>query len=163
DQPLGYRSGSKVGRRIREGRLTEAPDLIGPPAAREPADGLLLACAALADGDLEAAVALYEPDAALAWGPDPAPTGRAAIPPGRGDGHAAAAARPGRPRAAHRGAGADHRRARAHRHRPGRRSGHPDRSNGPHCALPGRRHLAHRRRRVAALPRAALSTPGGPG
>ena len=41
-----------------EWRLTEAPDLIGPPAAREPAEVLLLACAALTDGDLEAAVAL---------------------------------------------------------------------------------------------------------
>jgi len=59
--------------------LTEAPDLIGPPAAREPADVLLLACAALTDGDLEAAVALYEPDAALSWGQDPAATGHAAI------------------------------------------------------------------------------------
>jgi len=59
--------------------LTEAPDLIGPPAAREPADVLLLACAALTDGDLEAAVALYEPDAALSWGQDPTATGHAAI------------------------------------------------------------------------------------
>ena len=59
--------------------MTEAPDLIGPPAAREPADVLLLACAALTDGDLEAAVALYEPDAALSWGQDPAATGHAAI------------------------------------------------------------------------------------
>src|SRR5215472_7631572 len=61
------------------GRLTEAPDLIEPPAAREPAEVLLLACAALTDGDLEAAVALYEPDAALSWGQDPAATGHAAI------------------------------------------------------------------------------------
>ncbi len=52
------------------GRLTEAPDLIEPPAAREPAEVLLLACAALTDGDLEAAVALYEPDATLSWGQD---------------------------------------------------------------------------------------------
>jgi ketosteroid isomerase-like protein len=59
--------------------LTEAPDLIGPPAAREPADVLLLACAALTDGDLEAAVALYEPDATLSWGPDHTVAGHAAI------------------------------------------------------------------------------------
>jgi ketosteroid isomerase-like protein len=59
--------------------LTEAPDLIGPPAAREPADVLLLACAALTDGDLEAAVALYEPDAALSWGQDHIAAGHAAI------------------------------------------------------------------------------------
>jgi ketosteroid isomerase-like protein len=59
--------------------LTEAPDLIEPPAAREPADVLLLACAALTDGDLEAAVALYEPDATLSWGQDHAAAGHAAI------------------------------------------------------------------------------------
>ena len=50
--------------------MTEAPDLIEPPTAREPAEVLLLACAALTDGDLEAAVALYEPDATLSWGQD---------------------------------------------------------------------------------------------
>jgi ketosteroid isomerase-like protein len=61
------------------GRLIEAPDLIDPPAAREPAEVLLLACAALTDGDLEAAVALYEPDAALSWGPHHAAAGHAAI------------------------------------------------------------------------------------
>ena len=62
-----------------EWRLTEAPDLIGPPAAREPAEVLLLACAALTDGDLEAAVALYAPDAALSWGNDHTAAGHAAI------------------------------------------------------------------------------------
>jgi ketosteroid isomerase-like protein len=40
---------------------------------------LLLACAALTAGDLEAAVALYEPDAVLSWGPDRAAVGQAAI------------------------------------------------------------------------------------
>jgi ketosteroid isomerase-like protein len=74
DQPPGYRSGSS-----REGRLTEAPDLIEPPAAREPAEVLLLACAALTDGDLEAAVALYEPDAALSWGQNHDAAGHTAI------------------------------------------------------------------------------------
>ena len=59
--------------------MTEAPDLIGPPAAREPAEVLLLACAALTDGDLEAAVALYAPDAALSWGNDHTAAGHAAI------------------------------------------------------------------------------------
>ena len=59
--------------------MTEAPDLIGPPAAREPAEVLLLACAALTDGDLEAAVALYEPDATLSWGEDHAAAGHLAI------------------------------------------------------------------------------------
>jgi hypothetical protein len=54
-------------------------DLIGPPAAREPAEVLLLACAALTDGDLEAAVALYEPDATLSWGEDHAAAGHLAI------------------------------------------------------------------------------------
>jgi len=69
----------RVGRREWEGRLTEAPDLIEPPAAREPAEVLLLACAALTDGDLEAAVALYEPDAMLSWGKDHSAAGHAAI------------------------------------------------------------------------------------
>jgi ketosteroid isomerase-like protein len=59
--------------------LTEAPDLIEPPAAREPAEVLFLACAALTDGDLEAAVALYEPEATLAWGQDHSAAGHAAI------------------------------------------------------------------------------------
>ena len=59
--------------------MTEAPDLIEPPAAHEPAEVLLLACAALTDGDLEAAVALYEPDAALSWGQDHTAAGQAAI------------------------------------------------------------------------------------
>ena len=59
--------------------MTEAPDPIEPPAAREPAEVLLLACAALTDGDLEAAVALYEPDAALSWGQDHTAAGHAAI------------------------------------------------------------------------------------
>jgi ketosteroid isomerase-like protein len=39
----------------------------------------LLACAALTDGDLEAAVALYEPDATLSWGQDHTAAGHAAI------------------------------------------------------------------------------------
>src|SRR5690242_21558332 len=69
----------RVGRREWEGRLTEAPDLIDPPAAREPAEVLLLACAAITDGDLEAAVALYEPDAMLSWGQDHSAAGHAAI------------------------------------------------------------------------------------
>ena len=61
------------------GRLTEALDLIEPPVARGPAEVLLLACAALTDGDLEAAVALYEPDATLAWGQDHSAAGHPAI------------------------------------------------------------------------------------
>jgi ketosteroid isomerase-like protein len=40
---------------------------------------LLLACAALTDGDLEAAVALYAPDAVLSWGQDHTVAGHAAI------------------------------------------------------------------------------------
>lgn len=59
--------------------MTEAPDLIDPPAAREPAEVLLLACAALTNGDLEAAVALYEPDATLSWGEGNPAAGHAAI------------------------------------------------------------------------------------
>ena len=59
--------------------MIEATDPINPPAAREPAEVLLLACAALTDGDLEAAVALYEPDAALSWGPDRTAAGHVAI------------------------------------------------------------------------------------
>jgi ketosteroid isomerase-like protein len=59
--------------------LTEAPDLIEPPAARVPAEVLLLACAALTDGDLEAAVSLYEPDASLSWGQEHPAAGHVAI------------------------------------------------------------------------------------
>ena len=59
--------------------MTQAPDLIEPPAASQPAQVLLLACAALTAGDLEAAVALYEADAVLSWGPDRAAVGQAAI------------------------------------------------------------------------------------
>jgi ketosteroid isomerase-like protein len=59
--------------------LTLAPDPIGPPAARHPAQVLLLACAALTAGDLEAAVALYEPDAALSWGQGRMAAGHMAI------------------------------------------------------------------------------------
>ena len=70
---------NRVGRHEWEGRLTEAPDLIEPPAAREPAEVLLLACAALTDGDLEAAVALYEPDATMCWGQDHSAAGHIAI------------------------------------------------------------------------------------
>jgi ketosteroid isomerase-like protein len=59
--------------------LSEAPDLIEPPAASQPGQALLLACAALTAGDLEAAVALYEPDAVLSWGRDRAAVGLTAI------------------------------------------------------------------------------------
>jgi len=59
--------------------VTHAPDPIEPPAARQPAQVLLLACAALTAGDLEAAVALYEPDAALSWGQHRTAAGHAAI------------------------------------------------------------------------------------
>ena len=59
--------------------MIQAPDLIEPPTASQPAQVLLLACAALTDGDLEAAVALYEPDAALSWGQDHTAAGQAAI------------------------------------------------------------------------------------
>jgi ketosteroid isomerase-like protein len=59
--------------------LTQAPDLIEPPAASQPVQALLLGCAALTAGDLEAAVALYEPEAVLSWGPDRAAVGQAAI------------------------------------------------------------------------------------
>jgi ketosteroid isomerase-like protein len=41
------------------------PDPIPPPAAREPAEALELAAQALSDGDLEAAIAQYEPGARL--------------------------------------------------------------------------------------------------
>jgi ketosteroid isomerase-like protein len=59
--------------------LTQAPDLIEPPAASQPAQVLMLACSALTAGDLEAAVTLYEPEAVLSWGPDRAAMGREAI------------------------------------------------------------------------------------
>lgn len=59
--------------------MTQAPDLIEPPAASQPAQALTLACAALTAGDLEAAVALYETEAVLSWGPDRAAVGQAAI------------------------------------------------------------------------------------
>ena len=59
--------------------MTQAPDLIEPPAAGQPVQALLLACAALTAGDLEAAVALYEPGAVLSWGPERAAVGQEAI------------------------------------------------------------------------------------
>ena len=42
------------------------PEPIEPAMADKPADALRLICEALSDGDLEAAVALYDPGAALA-------------------------------------------------------------------------------------------------
>lgn len=42
------------------------PEPIEPAVADRPADALRLICEALSDGDLEAAVALYDPGAALA-------------------------------------------------------------------------------------------------
>jgi ketosteroid isomerase-like protein len=45
------------------------PDPIKPPAARRPEEALELACAALSDGDLEAALAQYEDTAMLAHWP----------------------------------------------------------------------------------------------
>jgi ketosteroid isomerase-like protein len=45
------------------------PDPIKPPAARRPQEALELACAALSDGDLEAALAQYESGATLAHWP----------------------------------------------------------------------------------------------
>ena len=45
------------------------PDPIKPPAARRPEEALELACAALSDGDLEAALAQYESTAMLARWP----------------------------------------------------------------------------------------------
>jgi ketosteroid isomerase-like protein len=45
------------------------PDPIKPPAARRPAEALELVCAALSDGDLEAALAQYENTALLAHWP----------------------------------------------------------------------------------------------
>ena len=59
--------------------MSQAPDLIEPPAASQPAQVLMLACAALTAGDLEAAVTLYEPEAVLSWGPDRAAVGQEAI------------------------------------------------------------------------------------
>ena len=59
--------------------MTHAPDLIEPPAASQPVQALLLGCTALTTGDLEAAVALYEPESVLSWGPDRAAVGQAAI------------------------------------------------------------------------------------
>ena len=59
--------------------MTQAPDLIEPPAASQPAQVLMLACSALTSGDLEAAVTLYEPEAVLSWGPDRAAVGQEAI------------------------------------------------------------------------------------
>ena len=59
--------------------MTQAPDLIEPPAASQPAQVPMLACAALTAGDLEAAVTLYEPEAVLSWGPDRAAVGQGAI------------------------------------------------------------------------------------
>ena len=48
------------------------PDPIPPPAARQPAEALELAAQALSDGDLEAALAQYEPGARLlTWQPGP--------------------------------------------------------------------------------------------
>jgi ketosteroid isomerase-like protein len=45
------------------------PDPIKPPAARRPEEALELACVALSDGDLEAALAQYESMAMLAHWP----------------------------------------------------------------------------------------------
>ncbi len=45
------------------------PDPIKPPAARRPEEALELVCAALSDGDLEAALAQYESTAMLAHWP----------------------------------------------------------------------------------------------
>ena len=48
------------------------PDPIPPPAAARPAEALELAAQALSDGDLEAALAQYEPGARLlTWQPAP--------------------------------------------------------------------------------------------
>jgi ketosteroid isomerase-like protein len=49
--------------------VPEVPDPIEPPAARRPAEALELVCAALSDGDLEAALAQYESSAMLAHWP----------------------------------------------------------------------------------------------
>ncbi len=50
------------------------PDPIAPPAAQQPAEATDLVCLALSDGDLEAALAQYEPGAALRpWAVDAAP------------------------------------------------------------------------------------------
>ena len=49
--------------------VPQVPDPIKPPAARRPEEALELACAALSDGDLEAALAQYESTAMLARWP----------------------------------------------------------------------------------------------
>jgi ketosteroid isomerase-like protein len=49
--------------------VPEVPDPIEPPAARRPEEALELVCAALSDGDLEAALAQYESSAMLAHWP----------------------------------------------------------------------------------------------
>jgi ketosteroid isomerase-like protein len=49
------------------------PEPIEPATAREPAEALKLVCEALSDGDLEAAVALYEPGATLVLGAEAEP------------------------------------------------------------------------------------------
>ena len=59
--------------------MIEAPDLIEPPTASQPAQVLLLACAALTAASRSPAVALYEADAVLSWGADRAAVGQAAI------------------------------------------------------------------------------------
>ena len=48
-----------------EWRCPQASDPIPPPAARQPAEALELASQALSDGDLETALAQYEPQARL--------------------------------------------------------------------------------------------------
>jgi len=56
------------------------PDPIPPPAACQPAEALELAAQALSDGDLEAALAQYEPGACLlTWQPAPAEGARSAL------------------------------------------------------------------------------------
>jgi len=55
------------------------PDPIPPPSARDPAEALHLVSVAVSDGDLDAAVAQYEPGAVLRpWAGQPA-----AAPPGQ--------------------------------------------------------------------------------
>jgi ketosteroid isomerase-like protein len=49
--------------------VPQVPDPIKPPAARRPEEALELACVALSDGDLEAALAQYESTAVLARWP----------------------------------------------------------------------------------------------
>ena len=56
------------------------PDPIPPPAAGRPEEALELLAQALSDGDLEAALAQYEPGAHLAtWPPGPEDTIRGAL------------------------------------------------------------------------------------